>query len=139
MEKDTTVHWMLIILLSVFAVVSIIKGIGYSNKIAKQADEIEALNEKIYSYEDYEYDYQDEIDQLEEENESLAHENYELFEQMVDMGVDYEFFWEYAGCVNENGSFYHHPSCDNFSDEYFYIYNVDLAESYGYKPCPVCW
>lgn len=51
----------------------------------------------------------------------------------------YIFLYKYAACVNENSPYYHHPSCDKFDDSSFNIYNTDLAESYGYKPCPDCW
>ena len=55
------------------------------------------------------------------------------------MTYDDAFFQEYAACINEQSVFYHHPSCDYFDDSPFYICTVDLAESYGYEPCPDCW
>ena len=130
-----------IIILAVFVVLT-----ACSSKNEKQSETIGTQHKKIYSYEDNEYDYQDEVEQLEDEIEQLegeledlASENNELLEQIGEMGAEYEFFQEHACCVNENGSFYHRPFCDNFDDEYSYIYNTELAESYGYKPCPVCW
>lgn len=51
----------------------------------------------------------------------------------------YGFLYNHAACVNDTGSYYHHPDCDYFDDSSFYIYNTDLAEAKEYKPCPVCW
>lgn len=51
----------------------------------------------------------------------------------------HRFLYENAACVNDTGSYYHHPDCDHFDDSSFYIYNTELAEAKGYKPCPNCW
>lgn len=137
-NKDGVLIFITVILAAAF-LLGVIRNTSITKKYEKQSDIADSLQEEVWENEDEVYDYQDEIDRLEAMNESLGNENNELFESMVAMGVDYEFFWEYAACVNSNGSYYHHPSCEKFSDDYFYIYNTDLAESYGYKPCPDCW
>lgn len=139
-NKDTdSVLLLATISLSFLLLVGIIRITIITKQSEKLSDMAESLQEEVLENEDEAYDYQDEIAQLEAMNESLGNENNDLFESMVDMGVDYEFFWEYAACVNENSPYYHHPSCDKFDDSSFNIYNTDLAESYGYKPCPDCW
>lgn len=62
-----------------------------------------------------------------------------LDQESIERNIYYFFYYDYAACINDNSVYYHHASCDYFDDSSFNIYNVDLAESYGYKPCPVCW
>lgn len=80
-----------------------------------------------------------EISEKQDRIEYLNDQIDDLYLRIDDMTCDDAFFQEYAACINEQSVFYHHPSCDYFDDSSFNIYNIDLAESYGYKPCPVCW
>ena len=139
-NKDTdSVLLLATISLSFLLLVGIIRITIITKQSEKLSDMAESLQEEVWAHEDEAYDYQDEIKELEDEIDYLVSENNELLNQLEEIGPDFEFFQEYAACVNENRSYYHHPSCDNFNNEYFFIYNIDLAESYGYAPCPVCW
>lgn len=131
MEKDTE-RFLLIIFLSVFVLIAIIRISVCTRQVEKQSELIEAQREEICSYEDR-------VISIEMEDEDLKDKAFSQELQITLMKDDYMFYSHYAACVNENDAYYHQPSCEYFSSENFYIYNVDLAESYGYKPCPVCW
>lgn len=107
--------------------------------IEKQEKQISNLEEKNYYYNDEIRDLEVERDNLESEIDDLLEQIDELNEQIAGMEENYYFYDDYVACVNDTGSYYHHPDCDYFDDSSFYIYNTDLAEAKGYKPCPVCW
>ncbi len=132
-NKDTdSVLLLATISLSFLLLVGIIRITIITKQSEKLSDMAESLQEEVWAHEDEAYDYQDEIEELEDKA-------YQQEIQIALMKDDYMFYSHYAACVNENGSYYHHPSCEKFSNDYFFIYNTDLAESYGYKPCPDCW
>lgn len=52
---------------------------------------------------------------------------------------EHVFFRTGACIVTTSGSKYHHWGCYHIDGSRYYIYNVELAESYGYDPCADCW
>lgn len=52
---------------------------------------------------------------------------------------DYDFYRTYAVMVSEHGSYYHRHGCEKFKANSFWMYNIDAAESMGYKKCKYCW
>ena len=56
-----------------------------------------------------------------------------------DYAPEVGFFRQNACIVTVTGSKYHHWGCYHTSGSRYYIYNVELAESYGYTPCEDCW
>lgn len=50
-----------------------------------------------------------------------------------------EFFDEFIVIVeDDNTDLYHKYECYRFRGENFWVYNIDQADSLGYKPCPTC-
>ena len=50
-----------------------------------------------------------------------------------------EFIDEHIVFVEDDGTdFYHKYECYKFVGNYFWAYNIELAEYNGYKPCPLC-
>ena len=79
---------------------------------------------------------------------SLMEDTNELRWEYEQQTYEYDFFHDYACIVIEGNSYYHHyDHYDTYEFHsrisgnpiYFLIYNIETAESRGYKPCPDCW
>lgn len=63
----------------------------------------------------------------------------EMLEQAVEDREKAGFMDSHVVFVeNNNTGFYHTYDCDSFPKNSFWAYSRKLAESNGYKPCPVC-
>lgn len=49
------------------------------------------------------------------------------------------YYLRNAVIASGNGQFYHKFGCPDAEFEKYFIYNTDLAASYDYEPCPVCY
>lgn len=53
---------------------------------------------------------------------------------------DYDFFYDHAVFVTvAAGAKYHRVDCHYIDGHRYYIYNIELARSYGYTPCSYCF
>lgn len=79
-------------------------------------------------------------DDLSENNYILAQERDDLKEAKKNLEKELAFYETYIVFVlrNDENKYYHSKDCENFSPSGFYAYNVKLAESNGYVPCPDC-
>lgn len=69
---------------------------------------------------------------LQEENEDLEKQLNE-YEDLVNFIDDYVVFVE-----DDGSNQYHKYECYKFTGDYFWAYNIEAAEDYGYKKCPIC-
>lgn len=82
--------------------------------------------------------------QYEENNDlassiSILNDEIDEYKDLIIVGDYYQYFTDtYVACVDEGSEQYHTPLCSEFERENFMIYNVGLAESLGYTPCPHC-
>ena len=77
---------------------------------------------------------------LVEENNELNDKIEKLNNRIQSNDEKLSFYEEYAVCVDEQSNYYHtYGKCDYFDDSLFWIYNIEAAEDYGYKPCPACF
>lgn len=56
-----------------------------------------------------------------------------------DYAPEVSFFRQNACIVTVSGRKYHHWGCHHIAGSRYYIYNIELAQSYGYEPCEDCW
>ncbi len=60
-------------------------------------------------------------------------------ETEAELRNELEFYRDNAVIVTESGEKYHKYGCYHLLGSRYYIYNVELAESFGYTPCSDCW
>ncbi len=96
-----------------------------NNTMQAQAKDIESLNNRIKL----------KNDELERQR-NTATEYRDAYFELLD---GYDFYYDYAACVDENSNYYHKYNCEKFDSSSFWIYNTDAAEGRGYSPCPYCW
>ncbi len=101
---------------------------------AKQA-ELDGLMTENQQLHQVTLDLESQLDLLTEEKETL--------EAALETAVAYkgkaDFMDNYVVFVENNGTgHYHTYDCESFSKSNFWAYSRKLAESNGYKPCPVC-
>ena len=134
-----------------------------NNTITEKEEEIEDLQDQLHgsqsSQSQSEYDLttsQAEVERLQEENDQLLLLEQDLQDQITELTqsiqdlntalqeadqykVKATFMDNYVVFVENNGSgVYHTYDCSNFSKSNFWAYSRKLAESNGYKACPVC-
>lgn len=107
------------------------------------------LGEKEKQLEDYKTQLQEKsseldnleasIDQLESEIENLE-VGIDLLEIDLEiMTSQVEFYDKHVVFVSDDGTnVYHNLRCEDFDTSYFWAFNVELAETRGYDPCPKC-
>lgn len=80
------------------------------------------------------------VDDLSENNEILTQERDGLKADKEDLEKDLVFYETYIVFVlrDDENKYYHGKDCEDFTPNGFYAYNVKLAESNGYVPCPNC-
>lgn len=61
-----------------------------------------------------------------------------LENEMSILSQKLDWYEYYAVVVTESDNYYHNFDCPYVENLDFWIYNVDAAEKYGYKPCPYC-
>lgn len=72
------------------------------------------------------------ISELRAENDNLYSENFRQWQSL-------NFYESYAVIVPDDGTYtFHVYGCEDLDTSRFWIYNSDLAKSYGYKACPKC-
>ena len=61
------------------------------------------------------------------------------WKEQKEVKEEYEFYHTHAVVYNDKeNDYYHHYGCPYFNDSSFYIFNSELAEARGIKPCPYC-
>ncbi|MCL1819399.1 MAG: restriction endonuclease [Oscillospiraceae bacterium] len=80
-----------------------------------------------------------EIDELHAELSSAYKLAHERFQEINDMRSEFNFMRNYAAIVITEESQYHHYGCNHIRGKDFFIYNIELAKSYGHTPCLDCW
>lgn len=50
----------------------------------------------------------------------------------------YDFYHSYVAICDDDSDYYHTYECSDWKQDSFYLYNIENAESLGYKPCPKC-
>ncbi len=79
-------------------------------------------------------------EELKKEIKSLETKNTKANKKIKELEKPLDFYYSYAAIVTANaGEKYHRYDCQYVRGRDFYIYNIHLAESYGYEPCSVCW
>ena len=79
-------------------------------------------------------------DDLSENNDILTKERDGLKSAKKDLEKELAFYETYIVFVlqGDENRYYHNKNCEDFSPSGFYAYNMKLAESNGYMPCPNC-
>lgn len=86
--------------------------------------------------------YKEIVSNTKEYYEKIVSDTKEHYEEVVSkleyQLFDLDFYNEHAVLVDDYDGYYHKLSCDDVDLSSFYIYNIELAEYLGYKPCPNC-
>lgn len=137
-----------IIVLIGLLLISSLFGASTSNNLETAQNTIEELENKIANaYDDgYSAGHTDGYDEGSytgydagyEEGQSSGYDN-GYADCYLEHFREYTFFRNGACIVTVSGSKYHHWGCYHIDGSRYYIYNVELAVSYGYEPCEDCW
>lgn len=98
-------------------------------RIMEQDEEIQVLKEHV--------EYRDHYLKL--KNNEIQQKN----DEIDDLLLNLKFYEDHCALVPKNSKIYHTEDCVEFSKlsvrfGVFDIYNVEVAERYGYSPCPKC-
>ena len=61
----------------------------------------------------------------------------ELSDEVSELSWNLQFYEKYCAIVPEYSKIYHTYDCDEWEGT-FWMYNINAAENYGYRPCPKC-
>lgn len=133
---------------SIAVVLAVVLAIVYGSNMYRMRNlNKELTNEeiKVSKLEEEVSYFIDKAHKLEVKNEALEENYWELEKNYGELQRDYnkiieeyEFYKQYAVCLNENDPYYHTYTCKHFDESLFWIYNIDKAKEQGYDPCPDC-
>lgn len=89
---------------------------------------------------------QDELGTYEDENSDLSAEVWNLTEELENISIEldvaskaFDFYYYNAVLVTTTGECYHTYDCYYVEGHSYYIYNIENAESKGYRACSYCF
>jgi hypothetical protein len=107
-----------LIIVIVLLVISIVLNIAQANENSALEDSIEDVH-NFYS--------------------SVQSENNQLKKELDEVSDELEFYNDHVVFVEDDGTkLYHKYHCYKFKGRYFWAYNTEAAEDYGYSPCSWC-
>lgn len=115
-----------------------VSNASLNDKVAQLSSDNQTLEQQLESAISRADTLSNSVDLLKKQRTALTDE---LTQQQVNsLYRDAELaFWEsLAVIVTTSGNKYHSHGCYHLNDSNFFIFNVNLAESYGYTPCLDC-
>lgn len=115
---------LVIAIVSTLCIVQYASAQAFSYEISGLENEIDDLESKVRIE-------QSKITRLEKLLDKSEEEKWDYY-------LELQFYDDHAVLVDENSKKYHKYGCEDFDDSYFWIYNTEAAEDYGYYACPKC-
>jgi len=110
------------------------------DSVGSMEEENGSLKENISSLEEENGSLKENISSLKSKLNSLENTNKEASDKLNSIQPEYNFYHNGAVIVyNNNTNLYHKYGCSKVTAQEYWIYNIELAKSKNYTPCPTCF